>query len=351
MKKLFVFITIILTIISYGDEIVYYKTNFLGIEITNGAFYNAPEMPVSFSQSERQERTEVEVQIPPATLSLLWNEGSREILVVPGLDLYINKDPYPYQKRFKKSLLDVLKDLKLKAKVFFYQYPSEFESLWDSAKRLTELASSLNLKDLYVIAHSKGGLVVRAALLNESFRSKVKKVVFLATPHLGTPLADALIVPPDSFKTHFGVSDREAEDLKMALALSYSAGYVNSPGSRELSWKNPTLPPLENYEGIQFTFVAGMVNVKTLEDIEKYLNVNLTPPHFGPFFGLFYLSAVSDIIISKSEEFAATDGLVPVRSALALGKLKGRKILIYGANHASFVYRKDLLKRALIDGF
>jgi len=43
---------------------------------------------------------------------------------------------------------------------------------------------------LYVVAHSKGGVDVQAAMLDAAFSSRVKAVFTIATPHLGTELAD-----------------------------------------------------------------------------------------------------------------------------------------------------------------
>ncbi len=344
-------LSILILTIHYGFKIVYYEKALIGLKVITGAFYNEEEMPVVTPALNDPERVVREVTACESTLTLLKFGGSKSVIVVPGLDVIVGNDACYYSKKVKRVFEEVLKESEIKASVYFYSYPSQFESYWDSGLRLSAFVKEMDLKDIYIIAHSKGGLVVRAALTHMDFRKRVRKVVFLGTPHLGTPLADAFKVNPEDFEEYFNVSEREADSLRQALVMSYTAGYVNSIGSRELSWMEDNLPPFENYPEVKYIFYAGMINHKNIVDIENYLEKNFVPEGFGPFVGLFYLSLVSDIIVSKLPYISATDGLVPVVSALALGKLKGQKILLYGYNHATFVIRKDFVSKLLEDLF
>jgi len=49
-------------------------------------------------------------------------------------------------------------------------------------------ASDTAPKKLHIVAHSLGGMVLRAALFDERFAAKVDKVIFLGTPHQGSAL-------------------------------------------------------------------------------------------------------------------------------------------------------------------
>lgn len=55
---------------------------------------------------------------------------------------------------------------------------------------LPSILFKLNAPYVYIVAHSKGGVDVQAAMLDPAFSFYVKGVFTLATPHLGTELAD-----------------------------------------------------------------------------------------------------------------------------------------------------------------
>jgi len=69
--------------------------------------------------------------------------------------------------------------------------------LWTAFSTLEEMATRLHQslrrrqaqsgEKFTIVAHSLGGMVTRAALLNESFASLIDEVIFLGTPHQGTP--------------------------------------------------------------------------------------------------------------------------------------------------------------------
>ncbi len=70
-------------------------------------------------------------------------------------------------------------------------------------QRSSQLASKImdhwnDTSDIYIVAHSMGGLDARRVIARYSVGKRIKKLVSIATPHFGSPVADA-IVGKDSF--------------------------------------------------------------------------------------------------------------------------------------------------------
>lgn len=88
--------------------------------------------------------------------------------------------------------------------VYFFENCTECPecSIEELGAELTTFLNTLPVAQVDVIAHSMGGLIVRSYLAGKSAMSavfnppaiqKIRKAVFLATPHFGSPLADELI--------------------------------------------------------------------------------------------------------------------------------------------------------------
>ncbi len=288
----------------------------------------------------------VNVEVPQPTLTLLERgNGDCSIIAIHGLDPQEYEEKSLYMEKFTDALTEAWKKSKSNCNLYFYRYPSFFESYWDSGKRLVRL--SKDLKRITIIAHSKGGLVARCALEDPSFRKKVHDVYFLGTPHLGTPMANALKIDPTRFEEYFDVDRTVADVLRLSLAMSYTAGYIASVGSKELSWKNESLPPLRNYPGVRFHFVAGMIGASEMEDMWRAFQVSMERRTIVSGGALIYLAIIGSLVEKKYPVTKAMDGLVPVESALAYGKLKGEKLLLYGYNHAALFMDVDLLEKMI----
>lgn len=54
------------------------------------------------------------------------------------------------------------------------------------AKEVKDRILALNLNKIIIIGHSKGGLIARNLLIDKEVYSKIKKVITISTPHLGT---------------------------------------------------------------------------------------------------------------------------------------------------------------------
>ena len=279
-------------------------------------------------------------------LSLLM-KGKDEcnIITIPGLDPFEYQKKDIYYEEFKDVMIKAWKKSKSKCSLYVFKYPSHFESYWDSGRKLAEFAR--NLKNIKIIAHSKGGLVARCALTNESFRANVKDVYFLGTPHLGSPFANVFWIDPKDFEKVFKVDEITADAMRLTLAMSYTIGYVSSVGSKELSWMNKNLPPLKNYPSIRFHLIAGMLSPDDVEASFKAIKLAFEKRAVKFSSQLMYMAALGELIGKGNDEFVPTDGMVPVKSALALGKLSGEKVVLYGYTHATLYKDVNLITKIM----
>jgi pimeloyl-ACP methyl ester carboxylesterase len=84
------------------------------------------------------------------------------------------------------------KEYDLSTSLFEFAYDFRF-SVLDAAKKLGELIEKIkleqNVKQVDIVGHSMGGLVAKAYLLKSENGLNVRKMIFVASPHLGAPKA------------------------------------------------------------------------------------------------------------------------------------------------------------------
>ena len=267
------------------------------------------------------------------------------IITIPGLDPFEYQKKDKYYEEFKKSMVLSWKKSGSECSLYVFKYPSLFESYWKSGKNLSKLAK--NLRNITIIAHSKGGLVARCALTDEKFRKNVKDVYFLGTPHFGSPFANVFWVDPKDFGKVFKVDEITADAMRLTLAMSYTIGYVSSVGSKELSWMNRNLPPFKNYPSVRFHFIAGMLSPDDVEASLKAIKIAFEKRAVEFSSQLLYMASLSELMGKGNDEFVPNDGMVPVKSALALGRLSGDKIVLYGYTHATLYKDSDLISKMM----
>ena len=286
------------------------------------------------------------VYVKDDSLKLL-RMGKRDcsIITVPGLDPFEYQKKDTYYEEFKEAMISSWEKSGSECSLYVFKYPSFFESYWRSGRNLARFAE--NLKDITIIAHSKGGLVARCALTNGNFRKNVKDVYFLGTPHFGSPFANVFWVDPKDFEKVFNVDEMTADAMRLTLAMSYTIGYVSSIGSKELSWMNKNLPPFENYPSVRFHFIAGMLSPDDVEASLKAIKIAFEKRVVTFSSQLLYMASLSELIGRGNDEFVPSDGMVPVKSALALGKLSGDKIVLYGYTHATLYKDSDLISKMM----
>ncbi len=63
-----------------------------------------------------------------------------------------------------------------------------------SARRVLRFLETANLRDVALVAHSKGGLIGKAAMLDDA-DGRIDRLVAVATPFSGSRMADLMVVP------------------------------------------------------------------------------------------------------------------------------------------------------------
>lgn len=81
--------------------------------------------------------------------------------------------------------------------------------------RLDEILTSTGQDKVDVLAHSQGGLVIKKLLLdNPSYQSKIEKLIFVGTPHLGAPKSAKALLYGDSMGVSFAGLGLDPEEIK-----------------------------------------------------------------------------------------------------------------------------------------
>ncbi len=115
---------------------------------------------------------------------------------------------------------------------FLFDYPSTQIAIPDAAGYLAKSIQSLEgLDELYIVAHSMGGLVTRAYFAKEP-DPRIKRVVMIGTPNHGAELADLLYQNP-IIRT------------------------VTGPGGRQLVTSDAGLIPMLPIPSCEFAVIAG----------------------------------------------------------------------------------------------
>ena len=131
-----------------------------------------------------------------------------------------------------KELWPSLSAAGLQKYVPLYRYEHDtFRPIDENAEELmTLIAERLQVDELYLIGHSRGGIVARyAAQLLESGRAKpnVKEILTIGTPHLGTPLVS---MGTTVIHTIYKLGETVLSMVPAVGALSQAFGYlVDSP--------------------------------------------------------------------------------------------------------------------------
>lgn len=185
------------------------------------------------------------------------------------------------------------------------------------------------VEELSIVAHSMGGLVTRSACdfaENErhSWRRKLRKIIFLGTPHFGAPL------------------ERGGNWVNVVLDASpYTAAFARLAKIRSA--------------GITDLRHAG-VRDEDWEDQDRFAVSHASKTHDLPLPGGVQCYAIAASIGKKSGSAAGRmlgDGLVPVRSALGQHKNPARSLAFakshqwtgHDMNHMDLLDRKIVYRR------
>ncbi len=152
-----------------------------------------------------------------------------------------------YAQKFQTfiHLIQALKPMRDKVKIYAYVYPAHYLSLQEHADNLIALmkkSKTLSSTAPVLIGHSFGGLVAREV----ARKYPVRSVVTMATPHKGTPIIDYMYMGYRDFKKMWGAYP----DLMMGLyrireSMFMSGAFVVSPAHEHLFWQDEAV----KYEG------------------------------------------------------------------------------------------------------
>lgn len=96
---------------------------------------------------------------------------------------YARFDPWvEYVERFVKET-DALGDMVI------VRYPSHKDIFENAANILKEIRKKYGPREIYIVAHSMGGLIAKAAGLLDRNDELIRAIITLGTPHHGSPLA------------------------------------------------------------------------------------------------------------------------------------------------------------------
>jgi PGAP1-like protein/Kelch motif/CARDB/Bacterial Ig domain len=196
------------------------------------------------------------------------------------------------------------------------------ENLANVLTQLDTSSSGFRQKRFIVIAHSMGGLVSRV-MMNQSrsdgtkWGDRVIKLITLATPHHGTPIANGIQYPGplyDAFGVFGGIQRVETE---FGQAYHWAVHYTQANRS-DLLW--------DNYDGLYthffgdtfeqqpwlLTFNSQLAYVNTLILYAGTYTSGSHPPYTGTFLGVPY--DTQGILATGLR--LPSDGMVPEGSAL-----------------------------------
>lgn len=203
--------------------------------------------------------------------------------------------------------------------LYLYTYRTSNSILVNGRQFYGTLRSNFSDSDqVYIVAHSMGGLVTRVSLASETGSLPfVKLVVTLASPQFGSPFATPSFIGSNPFSNDLG---------------SYLVG---TQGGSELGYTN---------QGSGQTVISGAENLVLDLLNQSYLNFNLNGK-FISFAGVmsnctvgetFYYNTGCTILTNAG--FTQSDGIVP-RNSARLGNLSYKQIDIADCDHSMMAFQ------------
>jgi len=220
--------------------------------------------------------------------------------------------------------------------LYIYIYPSLDIPLEESAQKLVKEVLKLSQRQstqnrkFNFYAHSMGGLLVRYALQDEKFVKCVNKIIFAATPHIGSPLANFVVMDK-----RFLILRKDWNLIKSILiGANISGVFIQAPNYRYLIYgsKHPEIP-----HGVDYINFAGFIERKVDVAIS---NIAQTEPFSTA--GMLILNTVTAMLFNEGD-FTANDGMVPLVSAIETGK----SVIFNGFDHADFILSDIIVNRAV----
>ena len=144
-------------------------------------------------------------------------------------------------------------------KVYRYVYDSS-KYIKGTGERFAQFInnySEFRNRQILIIAHSMGGLIARYALtISDALKKKTKKLITLATPHFGSPVAN-----PTWVYTSMDKNDDPLEPLVVAMERFFFQG---TEGDFDIAWYKPDEIPLEAFDAIDLVIALRLYDADLL---------------------------------------------------------------------------------------
>lgn len=244
-------------------------------------------------------------------------QGAEPLVLVHGLQVgYGGCLGFPFfdptRQVFRSLIADLLSDTEIRSryKVFTYRYPTNYgianaATTLGNANHLPNVVKAAGVRAT-IIAHSMGGLVARQYVRNRG-ADEIGHVITLATPHLGSSVADAgagILVHPG-----VGACYSQLRQFPNTLTLpSYSVLFTIGPTALLASW--PGTQAFKDLTAV--TPVLGVTEPDSPLFTTFYGHRPAQPVRHGYATDLFY--ALAGCYLSTSG-FAPNDGVVGESSA------------------------------------
>ena len=125
--------------------------------------------------------------------------------------------------------------------------------------KIDTIIAQTGMGKIDIVAHSQGGLVLKKFLLDHpEYNSKIRKVVFLGTPNIGSPKAAKVLLQGDTFDVSFaglGLDSSEVQRISQNMPAVYellpsqeyfahTSGYL---GTLAINWFGSSVETIANY--------------------------------------------------------------------------------------------------------
>lgn len=255
-------------------------------------------------------------------------DGELSVVLIHGIDpMEVNGSWTLYKEYFVNTWNSLLPK---NCGLYIFIYPTLDVPLEETAKILVDEIIKLN-KKVNIYAHSMGGILLRYVLQNEEFREFVNKIIFAGTPHLGTPLANFVVLDKSVLKFH-----PKWDIIKTVILMANTAWvFIDAPNYKYLTFgfEKPEIP-----ENINFMNFAAKINANTSSIVKNLINTD-----FFSSIALQILESTIKIIYPKDSDFTQNDGMVPLFSATYYGNEK----VFEGFDHADLAISETIVKEAI----
>ncbi|HOA16879.1 MAG TPA: alpha/beta hydrolase [Fervidobacterium sp.] len=263
-------------------------------------------------------------------------DGRQPVILVHGIDPWEIEGVWTlYKKQFIENWKRLLPS---EYGLYIFVYPSLDVPIEQSANVLAQeilkLGEDEDAGKINIYAHSMGGLVVRYALVNltsEEIKSRVNKIVFAGTPHIGSPFANLIVMDKKILKFH-----PKWDLLKSTLIAANTVGsFIEAPNYSYLIFgkRHPPIP-----KEVEFANFGGVVSDSPVKVFRNSVETNFLTTQ-----GLNFLTAISKVVYGLDSDFSINDGMVPLNSAVHFGNAQ----IFSGYDHADFILSDIIINEAI----